>query len=220
MVKKILKTVACLMLMVSMSGCFKRGSGAKAPMIKCPNVITVTQGETFRYREACRVEGTSSANKINTEIIGVQTLRIVSENKGSISVRETKVAVIPEKVVPVEETPEPTVLPKPKPKPTPTPEPVETAKPEETAPAATPAPTPTPTPAPAQTLVAAAPVVEPQPTPEPQPVVPDIGHGSEEIWGEDPWDAMHACKAKLDTMPYGRCDPDSEENPTHYILSW
>ena len=213
----------------------------KAPTLACPAVITVRQGVTFNYNNYCDTDGNVTVTDVDTSHIGVQTMTLTAEKNGSMSIYKVRVNVVkgddatlsttaektpeaefkpcedgthrengvcvPDKVKP---TPDPTPTPKPTATPTPTPEPTSTP---------TPTPTPSQTIQPEQPTVTAAP--EPQQTPEPQYTQPDIGHGVKYFADYDYGDifgAMNACRAELDAMPYGRCDPSEDE--TYYILSW
>ena len=145
--------------------------------------------------------------------------------------RENGVCV-PDKIRPEtpepESTPEPTPEPSSSPEPTPEPsaEPVPTPVPSET-PEVTATPEPTPVQTPTQEVVAT-----PEPTvTTPVPYVPEqtvveipdesIGHGIEYFYDfeyGDIFGAHNACKAKFDSMPYGKCYPS--DDMTYYILEW
>lgn len=134
--------IMMLASMLLLPGCASRGAAAKAPVVRCPSLITVEYGTDFHYKEACRVEGQSQATPIDTYQMGTQTLRITSQRDGSFTLVTTLVNVVPEgkadvtarteylandpEPLPedmVDEEPEETSEPTPTPTPTPTPEP-------------------------------------------------------------------------------------------------
>lgn len=213
MKKNLLRILCTAFAVLVLSGCSGGGNAAKAPIVRCAPLITVEQYEYFNYKKACRVEGKSSATEIDTSVLGTQTLRITSENKGSITVVETLVSVVPEMddrtLLSKEITPTPTPRPTPTqeiqqedPEPTEEPEiePTEESEPEKE-PTKTcwdgsvipesdacpveekPEPAPTPTPVPKPTPAPSQ--SSSQTSQQPSYTGPDYGHGIEYFHQED-----------------------------------
>lgn len=190
-----------LLFLFLLVGCGGNKTVTKSPTITCDETIVITRGDKFNASDYITSEGNLTVNgEVNTKTVGDYTLRLVAEDNGSMTVKTVTVKV--EKKATPEPTVEPTIEP--------TIEPTEEATPEPT-----PTPTPTPVATPKPTPVPAT------PTPTPEQQYEDVGHGteyfSESDYG-DIFEAQNACFARLNSLPYGTCEPSGDE--TYYILTY
>ena len=69
----------------------------EAPKISCLEMV-IEQGSKFNYEDFCKVEGNPTVSEIDTDKVGKQTLKIITEKDGSITTADFTVTVNKKKV--------------------------------------------------------------------------------------------------------------------------